>query len=134
MTLEEKLAAIPDGADAVFLPGKVHGCDWQAYIIYFNENADEGNGCWEIEIVDKKRILKLYNEVGGYSKEFFDRLPDLFQGERYYCNRDADDFEAYLETYPTADFIYGRDGDETDEMMFLVNWAKGDGDHASKTN
>lgn len=25
---------IQDGMDAVFLPGKIHGCDWQAYISY----------------------------------------------------------------------------------------------------
>lgn len=125
MTLEEKIAAIPSGMDAVFLPGKVHGCDWQAYIIYFNENADEGNGCWEIEIVDKERILKLYDEVNGDSEAFFGRLPDMFHGEWYYCNNGSDDFEAYLDAYPTADFICGRDGGDDEEMMFLVNWAKG---------
>lgn len=125
MTPKEKLAAIPDGMDAVFLPGKIHGCDWQAYIIYFNENADEGNGCWEIEIVDKERILKLYDEVNGDSGAFFDRLPDMFRGEWYYCNNGTDDFETYLDAYPTADFVCGKDGGATEEMMFLVNWAKG---------
>lgn len=32
---------IQSGMDAVFLPGKIHGCDWQAYIVYFNEQANK---------------------------------------------------------------------------------------------
>lgn len=114
-----------DGMDGVFLPGKIHGCDYQAYIIYFNPDADEGNGCVEIEIIDKERILKCYNEVNGDSEEFFGKLPDLFHGEWYYCYTDSEEFQSYADAYPTADFICCRDGDETDEMMFLVNWARG---------
>lgn len=114
-----------DGMDGVFLPGKIHGCDYQAYIIYFNPDADEGNGCVEIEIIDKERILKCYNEVNGDSAEFFGKLPDLFHGEWYYCNTGSEEFQSYADVYPTADFICCRDGDETDEMMFLVNWARG---------
>lgn len=114
---------IKDGVDAVFLPGKIHGCDWQAYIIYFNDQADEGNGCWEIEIVDKDRILKLYEEVNGNAGTFFGMLPDMFQGEWYYCNSGTEDFDGYTEAYPTADFIVDYHGGIYEEMMFLVNWA-----------
>lgn len=32
---------IEPGIDAVFLPGKIHGCEWQAYIIYFNDCAGD---------------------------------------------------------------------------------------------
>ena len=46
-----------DSQDAVFLPGKIHGCDYQVYIIYQNEQANEGKGSWEIEIIDCYRIL-----------------------------------------------------------------------------
>lgn len=46
------------GYDAIFLPGKIHGCEDQAYIIYYNESGgDSGEGCFEIEVVDKSRLL-----------------------------------------------------------------------------
>lgn len=119
-------SSLKTGMDGVFLPRKIHGCDYQAYIIYFNPDANEGDGCVEIEIVDKERILKCYNEVNGDSKKFFGHLPDLFNGgEWYYCYTDSEEFQSYVDEYPKADFICGRDGDETDEMMFLVNWARG---------
>ena len=116
---------IKDGVDAVFLPGKIHGCSWQAYIIYINEQANNGNGSWEIEVVDKDRILELYDEVGGDSDMFFNLLPDWFQGEWYYCNSGTEEYNEYAKAYPTADFIVGYHGDVYDEMMFLVNWANG---------
>ena len=56
--------------DAVFLPGKIHGCDYQVYIIYQNEQANEGKGSWEIEVIDYIRILKLYEEVNGDANDF----------------------------------------------------------------
>ena len=59
---EEKLALIVDGADAVFLPGKIHGCEDQLYIIYHNTEANSGNGSFEIEIIDYERVLKLAAE------------------------------------------------------------------------
>ena len=57
------LADIDAGIDAVFLPGKIHSCEWQVYIIYLNESANDGNGSFEIEIIDAKRILDLYVNV-----------------------------------------------------------------------
>lgn len=115
-----------DGMDAVFLPGKVHGCENQAYIIYFNADADEGNGCVEIEIVDKERILKIYEEVEADPDKFFGVMPDHFHGEWYYCNKSQkDDYDEWVSDYSNADFILGRDGDLRAEMMFLVNWARG---------
>ena len=111
------------GIDAVFLPGRIHGCEWQAYIVYLNAEANEGNGSFEIEIIDKNRILDLYKSVNGNAQDFFGILPDLFHGEWYYCNSGTEEFEEYAREYNDADFIFGRDGDEYDEMMFLVNWA-----------
>lgn len=115
---------IKDGVDAVFLPGKIHGCEWQVYIIYFNDCANDGRGCWEIEILDYERILKLYEEVEGNAKAFFDILPDWFHGEWRYCDKGMDGYEALEEMYPSADFIVGRDGGLKEELDFLVSWAK----------
>lgn len=113
-----------NGNDAVFLPGKIHGCEWQAYIIYFNGEANDGLGSWEIEIVDKDRIIKIYDEVDGNEKEFFAIMPDYFHGEWYYCYNGSGEYNEYCEAYHNADFIVGIDGNDYDEMMFLVNWAK----------
>ena len=119
-----KARKIEEGVDAVFLPGKIHGCEDELYIIYFNPCACDGKGCWEIEIVDYDRILELYEEVDGNDEEFFALLPDWFQGEWCYCDADHEGFEEYSEIYWEADFIVGRDGIGHDEMMFLVNWAR----------
>lgn len=114
---------LPTGVDAVFLPGKIHGCEWQVYIIYANEAANNGNGSFEIEIIDAKRILALYAEVCGDVDEFFDTLPDWFHGEWQYCDNGDEGFEEFVEMYPKADYIVERDGGTIEEMMFLVEWA-----------
>ena len=114
---------IPAGIDAVFLPGKIHGCEWQVYIIYVNENANDGNGSFEIEIVDARRIIQLYADVCGDEVTFFSELPDWFQGEWQYCDNGDDGFDELVDSYNDADFILDRDGKTQDEMMFLVNWA-----------
>lgn len=118
---------IEPGADAVFLPGKIHGDESVVYIIYSNKDANNGNGSFEIEVVDAERILKLYEEVGGVAEQFFDLLPDWFQGEWYYCDNKPDNresFSEYVNKYFDADFIYGRDGNIEDELKFLYNWAR----------
>jgi hypothetical protein len=112
-----------NGNDAVFLPGKIHGCEDQVYIIYYNDQANDCEGSWEIEVLDKERILKLYNDVDGNARDFFELLPDYFQGEWYYCDNGTEEYNEYCEAYHTADFIVGRDGNKYFEMMFLVNWA-----------
>ena len=121
---EDKLACIEDGVDAVFLPGKIHGCEDQIYIIYFNAQADNERGCFEIEKIDWERILELYDEVGGNTEAFWDILPDWFHGEWEYCNTDHDDFDELVEAYPTADFICGRDGGGEEELEFILKWAR----------
>ena len=110
--------------DAVFLPGKIHGCPHNVYIIYFNPNAEGGVGCYEIEIIDAERVLKLYDEVDGCAEAFFDALPDLFHGEWKYCNSDSEYFKELDEAYPSADFLIGRDGGTDEELEFLYKWAK----------
>ena len=115
---------INEDMDAVFLPGKIHGCDWQVYIIYLNPCANDGKGSWEIEIIDADRILKLNEEVGGDAETFFDVLPDWFHGEWRQCDKGMDGYEELEEAYPSADFIVGRDGGLEEELAFLVDWAK----------
>ena len=110
--------------DAVFLPGKIHGCDYQVYIIYQNEQANEGKGSWEIEVIDYIRILKLYEKVNGCANDFFDLLPDLFHNEWRYCDKGMEGYDELEKAYNTADFIVGRDGDMKDELDFLVVWAR----------
>ena len=119
-----KWTEIDAGKDAVILPGKIHGTKWQVYIIYLNENANDGNGSFEIEVVDAYRILKLYADVRGDANAFFEELPDLFQGEWYYCDNDGSSaFDEYVEAYANADFVVGKNGDQRAEMLFLVDWA-----------
>ena len=124
--LYRKYENIEPGADAVFLAGKVHGNEDVVYIIYANESANDGNGSFEIEVVDAERILKLYEEVGGDAEQFFDLLPDWFQGEWYYCDNkpgNEESFNDYVNEYFKADFICGRDGGQKEELEFLYNWA-----------
>ena len=121
---EEKLALIVDGADAVFLPGKIHGCEDQLYIIYHNTEANSGNGSFEIEIIDYERVLKLADEKDMCAEVFFEKLSDMFQGEWRYCNSDSEDYWNFVEDYFDADFVFGRDGEASDEFEFIVNWAK----------
>ena len=124
LTREEKLALIVDGADAVFLPGKIHGCEDQLYIIYHNTEANGGNGSFEIEIIDYERVLKLAAEKDMCAEVFFEKLSDMFQGEWRYCNSDSEDYWNFVEDYFDADFVFGRDGEASDEFEFIVNWAK----------
>ena len=124
LTREEKIALIVDGADAVFLPGKIHGCEDQLYIIYHNNEANNGKGSFEIEIIDYERVLKLAAEKDMCAEVFFEKLSDMFQGEWRYCNSDSEDYWNFVEDYFDADFVFGRDGEASDEFEFIVNWAK----------
>ena len=124
LTREEKIALIVDGADAVFLPGKIHGCEDQLYVIYHNTEANGGNGSFEIEILDYERVLKLAAEKDMCAEVFFEKLSDMFQGEWRYCNSDSEDYWNFVEDYFDADFVFGRDGEAAEEFEFIVNWAK----------
>ena len=121
-----KLDNILDGMDAIFLPGKIHGAEHQVYVLYMNWQANNENGSFEIEVMDRERLLKAYEESAGNCTTFFDILPDMFQGEWYYCDAGSEDFDELVDAYFDADFLVGRDGGKEDEMLFLVNWAKGE--------
>jgi len=123
-TTERILSRIGDGVDAVFLPGKVHGCEDQLYIIYYSPQGYGGKGCFEIEIVDYERVLSLYATVDGDADCFFEELPGKFQGEWRSCGFEDESFGDYAEEYFNADFIFGRDGYSKAELEFIVNWAR----------
>ena len=112
-----------DGYDAVFLPGKIHGAEHQIYIVYYNSDADNGNGCFEIEVLDCERILELYKYVNGDAEIFFTLLPDWFQGEWYYCDRNSYYFDSFAKCYNNADFITARDGDNVAKLDFITAFA-----------
>lgn len=115
---------IESGVDAIFLPGKIHGCEEELYIIYLNAEGDEGRGCMEIEIVDYETILELYEDAEGDYARFFCFMPNYFHGKWKYEPYGTDYFDELCNAYEDADFILGRDGDAEIEMHFIVDWAK----------
>ena len=118
------LENIRPGDDAVFLPGKVHGCEWQVYIVYYNEYSNGGNGGFDIQVVSKDEIIKMHEESGGNVCTFFELFPNCLHGDYRYCDRGSPQFIEYAKAYHEADFVYGRDGGEVEEMEFLINFAK----------
>ena len=120
-TMSEK--RIRDGEDAVFLPGKIHGCEHQIYVVYLNAQSDAGKGSFEMEILDVDGILLAYKLAKGRTEEFFELLPDLYQGCWCYCSGGTPEFEFMKSAFFDADFIQNLDGDMHDEMVFLVGWA-----------
>ena len=110
-------------SDAIFLPGKIHGCEDEIYIVYENPEANEGKGCIEIGICDYETLLRLYENVNHNADDFFDLLPDYFHGKWKYCNAPSTEYDELCDAYETADFIFGRDGCNDEEMNFIVNWA-----------
>lgn len=111
-----------DDQDAVFLPGKIHGCEDNLYILSYVENGE--GGYWDIKVLDAERILELYNNTEGNATLFWQLLPSYYGGEWYYCDANLPDFKEYADAYPTADFIVNRDGDAADQMLFIVEWAR----------
>ena len=109
--------------DAIFLPGKIHGCEDELYIIYKNEYSNNGNGSIEIQVIDYKTILELYDDTNGDYDKFFELMPGYCKG--YYADAGInEEYEELYEAYPTADFIMGRDGGTEEEFNFIIQWAK----------
>ncbi len=118
--------SLPEGEDAVFLPGKIHGCEDELYILSFNPNACDEKGSWDIEVIDRDGILELINEVEDNCEAFFELLPDKYQGRWYYCDTGTLEFHSYCKAYDEADFLIGRDGGTEEEYEFIKAWAKGE--------
>jgi len=109
--------------DAIFLPGnELHGSEDYLYIIYENPDANDGEGCIEIEIVDRDTLLEIYSNVDGNAERFFAVMPDYFHGKWEYAVPGTDDYKSLCEAYPKADFIFGRDGGLEEELKFIMDW------------
>ena len=102
---EEKLALIVDGADAVFLPGKIHGCEDQLYIIYHNNEANSGKGSFEIEILDYERVLKLADSKDMCAEVLFEKLSDIGISVHIVVLPDCKDPDEYINKYGSEDFL-----------------------------
>lgn len=102
--------------EAVFLPGVIHGCKEQIYIITDAPESNDGKGSYDIKVCDYERLLKLYDDAEYDATKFFEMMPEYFQGEWYYENEPFTDFDK-------AHFLLGRDGDIEDEMRFIIKWA-----------
>lgn len=114
------LTGLVGDQDAVFLPGKIHGCKDNLYILSYVENGEVRY--WDIKVLDAGRILELYNNTEGNATLFWQLLPSYYDGE--WCCDNYLKFREYANAYPTADFIVNRDGDAADEMLFIVEWAR----------
>lgn len=122
--MEKFWNTIEAGKDAILYCGDC------VEILYLNEQANNGNGSFEIIYVEKQDILALLEERGEPKNEddandFLDAL--LSGGKGYYCDNTKEAKEEFdhiaYEEYPNADFITGRDGGIEEELQFLVNWA-----------
>lgn len=107
--------------DAVFLPGKIHGCDHQVYVIYLNPDSEPPS--FEIEVLDAERIISLFEDTNGNAESFFGMLGDYFYNEFGYVRQGSTEFEDLKNSYEDADFILNESGNQEDEMWFLYNWA-----------
>lgn len=110
--------------DAVFLPGKIHGCEDEIYIVYENPDANVGRGAFEICVCNYELLLKACEKAGDNADRFFDLMPSYFVGKWKFCDAPSDEYDSYVEVFEDADFIVGRDGDEKDEFDFIVRWAQ----------
>lgn len=123
---------LPYGKDAVFLPDDSYTDAFT--IIYVNEDANDGNGSFEIEDIDADGILKAYEQMKAENRTakdvFLDILPNMYNGKWGYVDNGSDipqmqaEFDACVKNFYKADFIESIDGDYEDELQFLVDWAK----------
>lgn len=109
-------------AYAIFLPGKIHGCDGQLYILFYNPDAGDGRGCWEIGSIWYDEILNLFRSCKEDAHEFFEDLP--FYCSWTYCDRGAYGYEDLESAYDTADMYYTFDGASGNDIMKrMVDWS-----------
>ena len=116
-----KLENIKEATDAVLLPDESGANENFATIIYFSPLANDGKGSFNLVPVSSEDILKMYSESNGNEETFFDLMMEY---NCYAYEAGTEKFEILVNAYPVADFIVGRDGNERDEMLFLVKWAK----------
>lgn len=118
--------------DAIFLSGKLHGCEDELYVVYFNPNGNIGKGCFEINILNADEVLanaeKVFSiregTIWDEGNDFIVSLYDEYQYEIQCADFGTEAYEDIMKQYPSADFISGRDGDSMEEARFIINWAK----------
>lgn len=115
---------IEAGKDAVLK------CGDSVEILYLNEQANNGNGSFEMVYIDNTDIIKYVNKNGEPKNEseatdFIDYL--LSCGRGYYCDNTEENKEEFdclaYEEYPSAEFICGRDGSVEDEAKYIIEFA-----------
>ena len=116
-----KLENIKEATDAVLLPDESGANENFATIFYFSPLANDGKGSFNLVPVSSEDILRMYSESNGNEESFFDLMMEC---NCYAYEAGTEKFEALAKAYHRADFVVGRNGDEHDEMMFLVEWAK----------
>ena len=110
--------------DAVFLPGKIHGCEDEIYIVYLNPDANEGKGSFEVCVCNYETLLEVYEDAKHDAERFNEIMPDYFHGKWWYIDAPSEMYNEYVQSFEDADFIVGRDGDEEDEFNFIIRWAQ----------
>ena len=112
--------------DFIFLPCNSFNasCSDSALIYYYNADADGGKGCFEKGRLWKDNILQLNKEVKGNPSEFFGHLWETLNvTDSWGVYSDNEEFYEIIENYENADYIFVRDGNICDELVFLLNWA-----------
>lgn len=118
-----------DGAEAVFLPGKLHGNENEVYIMCFSDDSDCGKESFMIYAVRARDILEVCNTYKAarlHTEECAVAACDIICSisKGFYVDSGKALFESYKEVFGEADFILGRDGGYKEEAEFLVGWAK----------
>ena len=116
-----KLENIKEATDAILLPDDSGANENFATIIYYSPLANDGEGSFNLVAVSSEELLRLYSESNGNEESFFDLMMEC---NCYSYEAGTEKFETLVKAYSLADFIVGRDGNERDEMLFLVKWAK----------
>lgn len=114
-----KTKNIKEATDAIFLP-KTHDSH-DAYIVYYSPYANDCKGSFNVLNVGYDDILRMYAEANNDEEVFLTLMLDC---DCFSCEAGTVEFERCAKSYHTANFIVGRDGNERDEMMFLVQWAR----------
>lgn len=106
--------------DAIFKAGKIHGCEDDLYIVYFNPDSTVPS--WEELHVDRDTALRWADEIpeATYTKWGAEAFMEMLNSEcSLFWTEELDD---YKELYHLADYI--DNGNIVDEARYIINWAK----------
>lgn len=119
-----EVADVDMGYDAVFLPSKIHGCDWQVYVMFGVYDGGE-EPYIQLMKLSYEDILEAADYAStqdpcAYDGAFWDMCAELSGGNTYSIPFDSEYGRDLQANYPTADFIGGG----LEEIEFLIRWAK----------